>query len=305
MIAGDPESPCNGLEIRSWSNGLVALAVAPELGGHLVSLRRAGGGREWLDGWSDHPARRRLWLPQDPADFASGCGAGLDECLPTVLPCTVDGRLLPDHGELWNKPAEIQPAIDGHGFKCVWVLECLPVRFTRQVVLDGHRVHFDYELANLVDSRTPFQWAWHPLFSLHDGDRLDLAEPTDRCTEPDGTGHPWPELRPGWDLSRATLDPGVPSCAKVFLGPMHRPSMSISNARDGQKLVIEWTGRWIPYAGVWITRGAWRNLHHWAIEPTNVPVDRLSDALADPRFDALTRLGPRESRRWRVTLTIA
>jgi len=301
MPPGIHPSPVNGLELRTFSNGCVAVVVAPELGGHLVSIRRTDGGREWLDGWQDG-TEKRLWKPTDPANFETGCGAGLDECLPTVLPCMVNGSDLPDHGELWNRPGELRENADG--FTCVWTLESLPLRFTRRITLDGHRICFDYRVENLVDSETPFQWAWHPLFALHAGDHLELHEKTDRCFEPGGDERPWPELQPGWDLSQALLDPDAPSCAKVFLGPFENPRISIIGASDGQSLTLLWSGRWMPYAGVWITRGAWKNLHHWAIEPTNAPVDRLAEALTDSRCADLIRLNPHECRDWTLTLDL-
>lgn len=93
-------------------------------------------------------------------DFATGPGAGLDECLPTVLPCEVAGSPLADHGELWNQP------------------------------------------------------------------------------------------------------------------------------------------------GVWITRGGWRGMHHWAVEPTNLPLDRLADGLLRPDLRRLVMLQPGETRTWQVTLTL-
>lgn len=293
----------NGIDIHRFSNGLVSISAAPALGGHIVSIRRAGGGREWLDGGQDQ-AEPRLWLPADPDDFSSGCGAGLDECLPTVLPCVVDGRTLPDHGELWNRPVAAQTIDDGCGFSCDWQLATLPLRFNRRVTLDGHRIRFDYRIENLADSATPFLWAWHPLFTLREGDRLEIAGDHRTCAGPDGSIHPWPEIQPGWDLASATLDPAGPSCAKVFLGPLETPCASITNQRDGEKLGIEWTGRWLPHAGVWITRGAWKSLHHWAIEPTNAPVDRLSDAIADPALEPLVTLAPFESRQWCILLSL-
>jgi hypothetical protein len=48
-------------------------------------------------------------------------------------------------------------------------------------------------------------------------------------------------------------------------------------AKSGASLALEWPAELFPYAGVWITRGVWKGLHHWAIEPTNAPLDRLSD----------------------------
>lgn len=65
-----------------------------------------------------------------------------------------------------------------------------------------------------------------------------------------------------------------------------------------------WPAALFPYAGIWITRGFWNGLHHWAIEPTNAPVDRLNETAgsADP---ALCMLDPRETRRWSLAVGLS
>ena len=49
----------------------------------------------------------------DPVD------TGIDECLPTVLPCKIGRKALPDHGELWNQSPEFGVHSKG-GFSCRW-----------------------------------------------------------------------------------------------------------------------------------------------------------------------------------------
>jgi len=147
-----------GVEIHTLSNDLVAFSVAPEFGARVVSIRDLAANREWLDGWSPDAARR-LWRPADPAVYATGPGAGIDECVPTVLPCTVAGSDLPDHGELWNDavPVAIDPARGTLG--CEWSLKSLPLVFRRVISLAPGRLVFAYEIENLADDPTPFQWA--------------------------------------------------------------------------------------------------------------------------------------------------
>jgi hypothetical protein len=65
---------------------------------------------------------------------------------------------------------------------------------------------------------------------------------------------------------------------------------------------LGWPASWFPYAGIWITRGFWKGLHHWAVEPTNAPVERLSD-ITEP--SPVSQLAPREVREWTVTVKLA
>jgi galactose mutarotase-like enzyme len=281
-------------EIHTLANDAVSLSIAPELGGRIVSLRDRVSRREWLDGWA--PAgKRRLWHPTDSANYETGPGAGLDECLPTVLPCRIGRKSLPDHGELWNQSPEFDVNPE-RGFTCRWNLNSLPLAFERRISLGKGEVRFDYRLENLADASTPFLWAWHPLFTWKRGDQIISSEKT--CLSPGGAETlPWP----GNDLSRACFPKGATPAAKVFLGPLSKGRAEIL-AANGARLALTWPSSLFPYAGIWITRGFWKGLHHWAIEPTNAPVDRLSD-ITEP--SPVSLLSPREVRVWNVTVKVS
>ncbi len=280
-------------EIHTLSNEAVSLSIAPALGGRIVSLKDRVSRREWLDGWA--PAnKRRLWQPVDPANFETGPGAGIDECLPTVLPCRIGRKSLPDHGELWNQSPEFRVEPNA-GFSCRWILKSLPLDFERRISLTRNSVRLDYRLGNRADAPTPFLWAWHPLFSWKRGDRIVSTEKT--CLSPGGGEvGPWP----GNDLSRAFFPKGTTPAAKVFLGPLAKGRAEI-HAASGARLSMTWPASLFPYAGIWITRGFWKGLHHWAIEPTNAPVDRLSEI---QKPSAISLLAPREVREWTLVIKL-
>ena len=280
--------------IHTLANDAIALSIAPELGGRIVSLRDRVSRREWLDGWAP-ASKRRIWHPSDPANYETGPGAGIDECLPTVLACKVGRKSLPDHGDLWNQSPEFDVDPKG-GFSCRWNLKSLPLIFARRISLGKGEVRFDYRIENQADRPTPFLWAWHPLFSWKPGDQIRTREKT--CLSPGGGEVlPWP----GNDLSRAYFPPGTTPAAKVFLGPLSKGRAEIQ-ASNGASLSLAWPSALFPYAGIWITRGFWKGLHHWAIEPTNAPVDRLSD-IREP--SPLSLLEPREVREWTLRVTLS
>ena len=294
MIVHHHRKSVCGFDIHTLKNDAVSISAAPELGGRIVSLRDRLSRREWLDGWM--PAgKRRIWHPTDPADFETGPGAGIDECLPTVLPCGIANRHLPDHGELWNQAPEF--TVDSQaGFFCRWNLKSLPLAFERRISLVKNEVRFDYRIENLAGAGTPFLWAWHPLFAWKRGDQIRSTEKT--CLSPGGEAlHPWP----GNDLSRAYFPKGKTPAAKVFLGPLFKGRAEIL-AANGARLSLNWPSALFPYAGIWITRGFWKGLHHWAIEPTNAPVDRLSE-IREPT--SLSLLAPRETREWTLTVKLS
>jgi galactose mutarotase-like enzyme len=285
--------------IHTLANELLSVSIAPELGGRIVSLKHHESGREWLDGW-EPAAKRRIWRPSDPADFETGPGAGLDECLPTVLPCTVGNAQLGDHGELWNQIPAFDEYMAREGvLACDWVLRSLPLAFERRISIHGNEIRFRYRIGNRADSETPFLWAWHPLFTWHPGDQILTSE--ESCYAPDGARPAWPHIQPGTDLSRADFPAYATPAAKVFLGPLTKGHAAI-RAENGASLTLHWPAEHFPYAGIWITRGFWKGLHHWAIEPTNAPVDRLSDIKEQSPG---SMLAPREIREWCLNLHLS
>lgn len=286
-------------QIHTLANDAISFSMAPALGGRIVSMRDRVARREWLDGWAP-ASKRRIWHPTDPADYETGPGAGLDECLPTVLPCEVGGVSLPDHGELWNQAPEFEIGPQD-GYFCRWSLRSLPLAFERRVSLAGDEIRFDYRLENLADTSTPFLWAWHPLFTWKRGDQIRFAPSEKTCISPGGREVlPWPETHPGYDLSRADFPNHATPAAKVFLGPLADGVAEI-RSQTGASLSLRWPSDQFSYAGIWITRGFWKGLHHWAIEPTNAPVDRLSDLWqgAPP-----SRLPPREVCLWTIVVRL-
>jgi galactose mutarotase-like enzyme len=287
-----------GFEIHTLSNEYVSITIAPELGGRIVSLKHLESGREWLDGW-EPAANRRISRPSDPADFETGPGAGLDECLPTVLPCMLGGARLGDHGELWNQVPAFDEDLANKGvFACQWALKSLPLAFERRISIHGNEIRFQYRIGNCADTATPFLWAWHPLFTLAAGDQILTSEKS--CFAAQGERPAWPHIQPGTDLSRAEFPADATPAAKVFLGPLARGHAAITSA-NGATLTLDWPAELFPYAGIWITRGFWKGLHHWAIEPTNAPVDCLSDITEHSRISMLV---PDEVREWTLTVKL-
>src|SRR5260370_21274909 len=90
-----------GFAVYVLSNQKVEIAVVPELGAKIISLKNLETGREWM--WHP-PGGLKLFRNRPDDDFSKSPLVGVDECLPTIAPCSWRGRDLPDHGELWNTP---------------------------------------------------------------------------------------------------------------------------------------------------------------------------------------------------------
>src|SRR5277367_2019459 len=165
-----------GFEVYVLNNEGVELAVVPELGAKIISLKDLRTGREWM--WHP-PGGLKLFRNRPGDDFSQSPLAGADECLPTISPCSWQGRALPDHGELWNAPWSVDSeAWESGVLKTRTRLKITPLEFERTIELLAHEIQITYQLTNRGAVPEHYLWAIHPLLGLQPGDRLDLPAST-------------------------------------------------------------------------------------------------------------------------------
>lgn len=302
--------PIDGFAAVTLRNADLVVTIVPSLGARLVALHApTPGAREWM--W--WPADRRgLFACAADTAFEDGPAAGLDECIPTVAPCTADGVPLADHGETWTRAWDYDPAAEAGAITTRIALQTWPLSFQRRVSLAGSSVRFDYTLVNTAARPTPYLWAFHPLFTLEPRDEIELAGPSDvRVTgsggsplQPGDRG-PWPTPHSGVRLDRAALGVdgalGANAQCKAFLATARAPRLALVDRARSERLTLAVDPAQLPAWGYWVSRGGWHGHTHLALEATNAPADALTDLTPGP---ATHTLAPRETRTWRVTLTL-
>ena len=251
-----------GFEVYVLGNGEIEMSVVPELGAKITSLKNLRTRREWL--W--HP-RNGLKLFRNHAgdDFSRSPLVGMDECLPTIAPCFWRERSLPDHGELWNVPWDVnREAWENGVLKTSVRLRISPFEFERTIELVGNTVRVGYELNNLGAAEENFVWAIHPLLRLQPGDQLELPTSTRALLN----GEVWIDM----------IDSAIPekNCAKVFATPVNEGLAAIYNQDTGDRLEFAWNPAENNTLGLWLTRGGWHGHHHFAVEVTNGDTDALT-----------------------------
>jgi len=276
-----------GFALYVLNNQEVELAVVPELGARLISLKDLGTGREWM--W--HPGgRRNLFRNRAGDDFAAGSLVGMDECLPTIASCSWQGQALPDHGEVWAAPWAVDAAAWEQGVLRTSVkLKILPLTFERTIELQGNELRLGYRLTNQGATQESFLWAMHPLLRLEAADRLELPASTRALLN----GSAW--VNP--------VHSAIPEgrCEKVFASPITEGRAAISNPRTADRLEFEWDPTENNTLGLWLTRGGWHGHHHFALEPANGEPDDLALAAQRKRCGVVTAHG---AAAWQVTLRV-
>jgi galactose mutarotase-like enzyme len=276
-----------GFSVYELKNEELSLAVVPELGAKVISLKNLRTGREWM--WRP-PGELRLFRNQIGDDFANSAMVGWDECLPTIEPCIYKGRELTDHGEAWALPWSIDETEFERGvLKTSVNLPISPFYFERTITLSKNVVRVGYRLENRNNQPEAFLWSMHALLPVFENGEIEVTRDAR-----------WIDGNPKWlKTLRFEEEPGF---SKLHAGPLSEGNASVRDRTTGEGIHLSWNVAVNPMLGVWLTRGGWNGYHHLAIEPTNGAADSLPEAMAHG-FCHGTLMG-NETRLWWVTLRV-
>jgi galactose mutarotase-like enzyme len=304
------------------NNGLIALAVLPELGAKILSLRDLRTAREWL--WTSD----RLPLSRQPYGVSyikNADTGGWDECFPTVAACDYPadeppGLALPDHGDLWSQPWT--SSVQRHDERLDIVTACsgiaLPCEFTRSLSLRAGAASVDmhYTVRNVGAYDIAFIWSAHPLLRIEEGmtlefpvsARFNVYSATARTQLPRRYGLHWPMpvRRDGRDIQLEPLPgPEAGVAFKIWSEPLNE-GWSRLVARDGA-LTMRFDVAEIPQVALWVNVGGWSGIggepyFNIALEPCIGAQDSLAEAVKHYRQYAILRSG--ETRRWALTVEL-
>lgn len=273
--------------------GGVAVAMLPQLGGKLISLRGSDG-YEWLSR-SARPYRSRAGL----ATFGEAEFDGADEIFPTMDP----GDGLPAHGEVWRLA---WTQMDGPGLSYAVDGQQLPYRFARSITIADDAIELAYAVENRSDADLRYIYFFHPLFSiveplrleLPDGQMVRITNAQHRFLGRSGSLVPWATLVEG-PFAAATAATSGKRFWSLALSPA--PAFVRLRRPNGATLTMTWTHEAMPHMAVWCCEASpfIDDLAHLAPEPCTGLTRRLSDAIAD---GSAASIPPRGQRRWTLRL---
>lgn len=241
----------------------VALAMSPEHGAKITSLRDTFAHREWLE-------QPRAGLADfDPAvSFDEGDLCGWDEMMPTIDACRYPGTTieLAEHGDLWRTPWTLEE-VSARSVTTSVFGTSLPFSLSRTVEVSAQRIDLHYSLQTRGAGALHLLYAAHPLFRYLPGTRIVLGAGP-HCLvglrDDETSAMLWPVG--GLDLVDAVA-PGT--SRKLFLDPSARLStVRLIDAR-GTSLAMSWRLDELAYLGVWLDHGHLSAHPVLSIEPTN------------------------------------
>ncbi len=304
-------------DLHVLQNEFLRLEVLPALGGKLSSLSLAGAGGELLQAPLKPYAARTPDMPFDKGD-----GSGWDECLPSIGPCTVpygDGKTgrIEDHGDFWRLPFTVTEA-SGTTLQMRADGVSLPLAFKRNLKLEGPVLHLEYEVRNTGDARVPYGWSTHPLFAVEPGDRIHLPGSVKEVTaQASANGrlrvgrHSWPMTENALDGEPLDLSVALDNHAgvgdKLVLPAPAEGWAALERKTLRTRLTLRFDPKEAPVLGLWICYGGWPSApdakkgYTVALEPCNLPVDSLTDSLAQGGGSFLEA---GEARHWSLRLEV-
>jgi galactose mutarotase-like enzyme len=283
--------------------------TVPSMGAKIVSLFDKRTSREWLVA----PVGRDFKPAAYGAQFDQQDMSGWDEMFPTISACPypVDGGykdvLLPDHGEVWSLPWEVEAATD-NSITLSTSGRVLPYRLTRTArVLNEGRVRLEFEALNTSTEPLVALWAAHPQFAVDAETRIRLPDSVEQVVNvysPPTWGihnqiHPWPDVQTE-DGQHINLDrigaPDLHLCRKLYLPPEQPVNWAaLQQGSAGDWIRLSWEAVQVPYLGVWVDEGAFNTISTAALEPATGYYDSLTLAWHNKR---VMHLPPDEPVSW-------
>ena len=148
----------------------LAVVVVPELGGKIASLVHRPSGFQFA---YLNPNTGLVRYPYDAPYRTTDCGIG--DLFPSIgVGLHGDGPWkgipLPDKGELWTQPMDIEVLEGRVRTSCTGVR--FPYRFTRWLTVEGSELRLSYEVENLCGFDLRYQWSLQPHLRLDGRSRL-------------------------------------------------------------------------------------------------------------------------------------
>lgn len=294
----------------------LAAQFLPGIGAKLCSLVYKPLGLELL---VQRPEPVYRVAPYDGNYVAQGECSGLDDMFPSIDACFYEhypwrGTPIPDHGEVWSIPWDLQAEADRLHFAVHGVR--FPYRLERQVSFaEPGSLRFDYRLSNLSNFDFDFMWAAHPMFYLEEGARLILPPGVEKVVTTlsysgelgtYGDVFPWPAFTSpsgqARDLRRVRPK-AARDAEKYFVkGRMPEGWCAVTFPRSDLTLALSFPVEQVPYLGVLPNEGGWQDLYNIFLEPATAPMDRLDVAHLRREVSTVAARGMVE---WYLNITLS
>lgn len=241
------------------------------------------------------------------APFEEYDTSGLDDCIPTIDACEVEGANTPlnDHGDAWSRewtlidPETREPIECPEGpqeaVSARLKLSSMDLSVERAVRLKNNVMELSYRLENVGTRPLPWLWALHGLFRHEPDAILEFSDPVETAVNVHD------DRALDFDRTRLAEYEENDAYKFYFPKPVSRGEASVIYPSQGVRVRYLYDEKELPYLGVWITTGGFKGEKNIAVEPCNGYYDKLDRAVEN---ETARRIEPNEVQTWSVRIAL-
>jgi hypothetical protein len=265
-------------------NDRLRACIVPSLGGRVWQLEDLERRVPWI--W--HRPGVPLAAHAPGADYDAVWAGGWEELFPNDAAGAFEGRDLPDHGEWWARPWEVEAVEPGEEalLRLTCRMSVIRARCTKEFRLAAGSPELEVRYRIESEEALPFHFLFKQHLPLRIGPSSRLVVPGGTVTAVDpsfgtllpGPGpHQWPVAQGG---AGASVDLGrvLPASSGmrefVYVTGLAGAWCGVDDEATGASLRLHWQPAELPYLWMFITYGGWRDAYTVVLEPcTNLPKD--------------------------------
>jgi hypothetical protein len=275
-------------EAISIGSDILTAQYLPSIGAKMCSLFYKPLEYELL---VQHPGPNYLIQPFDGVYVKGEC-SGFDDMFPTINTCYYpsypwQGTKMSDHGEVWSISWECTVDRDTHSLHFSTYGVRFPYRIEKWVsFVNPSTLHIEYLLTNLSPFDFDFLWAAHAMFNLEEDVEILLPKGVESVVGilnysgmyQYGDTLPWPvmNLKDGTTLDLNKPRPKSTKDAGKFYvkGRLPEGWCGLRFNQSDFTLTLSFPFERVPYLGILVNEGGWRDIYNIFLEPATAPFDR-------------------------------
>ncbi len=248
----------------------------PEHGAKLVSLVYKPKNYE-LFAQDENP----IYLPQsETSNYVEQEVSAADDLFPTIDPCKTgfaNNIEYPCHGETLRVKHDYQ--ICDNKLVMSFSSKKFGYRFVKTVSCgENGELTTSYEITNQTDADFPCIFGLHCMFRAEEGGKVVTFEDCDEVTvmfdEDKEFGHPWDRVKLSDKMLTSDRYSKDANAYKYYLcGKKMKNQCGYFNPVLDKTVMLSYNSKAMPYLGVWMNNGKFKEMYNVALEPCSAPYD--------------------------------
>lgn len=260
------------------ANDCARVEVLPAVGGMIHRFVERRTGRDLL---FHHPRLAPKRAPYRAPVDDWWCG-GMIEGFPTGFECVVDGDTLPDFGEVWSEPWDVEHASPTQAtLGCSTRISTFRLTRSMSLVTGRAALRMTYRIENVGSAPATFIWGLHPTVPVGSDTVLQTSAQVERLVDLGAPASTVAEPQPAAFGHRPAAFDDVADTGQRLSYCTDTPDLAWFAVWDriwNAGLCMSFDGRDFPCMWLWLLNG-WRGLRAVTVEPWTAWPGSLCEAM--------------------------